>query len=191
MPCQGSRKATVNAPALGELTSGVAYALQVSPLSLVARTRAVVEPPVAIHALFPPCVATQVPLAANDASPGKAGGMLLPDVLPRHSIGRAEIGEDSVHRVAVRDAPQGSPEREAVVERTGVLVLELHRPRRATIHRLINSEIAGVRSNRRQIRHFFAYALHISELQGFGARHHTGLPGFSSIGSDHKRATSP
>src|SRR5207244_1423854 len=43
----------------------------VSPLSLVARTRAVVEPPVAIHALFPPCVATQVPLAANDASPGK------------------------------------------------------------------------------------------------------------------------
>src|SRR5919198_3442087 len=77
MPCQGSRKATVNAPALDELTSGVGYALHVSPPSLVARTRAVLEPPVAIHALFPPWVATQVPLEANDASPGNAGGKLL------------------------------------------------------------------------------------------------------------------
>lgn len=47
-----------------------------SPPSLVAKTRAVVEPPVAIQAFLPPCVATQVPLAANDASPGNAGGML-------------------------------------------------------------------------------------------------------------------
>src|SRR5689334_3072593 len=76
MPCFGSRNATVNAPALGELTSGVAYAFQVSPPSLVASTRATDEPPVAIHAFFPPCVATHVPLDANDDSPGRAGGML-------------------------------------------------------------------------------------------------------------------
>src|SRR5580700_3938060 len=77
MPCHGLRNATVNAPALGELTSGVSYAFQVSPPSLVASTLAIVEPPVAIQAFCPPCVATHVPLAANDASPGNAGGMLL------------------------------------------------------------------------------------------------------------------
>jgi hypothetical protein len=66
----------VKAPALGELTSGVAYAFQVLPLSLVARILAIVEPPVAIQAFCSPWVATHVPLAANDASPGKAGGMV-------------------------------------------------------------------------------------------------------------------
>src|SRR5437667_4441648 len=76
MPFQGSRKATVMAPALGELTSGVSYAIQVSPPSLVAKILAIVEPPVAIQAFLPPCVATQVPLAANEASPGNAGGIL-------------------------------------------------------------------------------------------------------------------
>src|SRR5215470_8093127 len=76
MPCHGSRKATVNAPALGELTSGVSYAFQVSPPSLVASTRATVAPPVAIHAFCPPCVATHVPLDANENSPARAGGML-------------------------------------------------------------------------------------------------------------------
>ena len=78
MPFQGLRKATVIAPALGELTSGVSYAFHVSPPSLVARILATVEPPVAIQAFLPPCVATQVPLAANEASPGNAGGILAP-----------------------------------------------------------------------------------------------------------------
>ena len=77
MPCQGSRKSTVKAPALGELTSGVSYAFHVSPPSRVLRILAIVEPPVAIQALLSPWVATQVPLAANDASPGNAGGILL------------------------------------------------------------------------------------------------------------------
>src|SRR5579863_668899 len=75
MPFQGSRKATVTAPALAELTSGVSYAFQVSPPSLVARILAMVEPPVAIQAFLPPWVATHVPLAANEASPGSAGGI--------------------------------------------------------------------------------------------------------------------
>src|SRR5215469_5639326 len=76
MPCDGSRNATEIAPALGELTSGVSDAIQVSPPSLVARILAIVEPPVAIHALLFPCAAMQVPLAANDASPDNAGGIL-------------------------------------------------------------------------------------------------------------------
>src|SRR5213594_4757339 len=77
MPCQGSRKATVKPPALGELTSGVSYAFQVLPASLVARILAVVAPPVMIQAFLPPCVVTQVPLDAKENSPGNAGGMLL------------------------------------------------------------------------------------------------------------------
>src|SRR5260370_36292920 len=76
MPCQGSRKSTVNPPALGELTSGVSYAFQVSPWSLVARILATVAPPVAIQAFCAPWVATHVPLAANENSPGNAGGIL-------------------------------------------------------------------------------------------------------------------
>ena len=54
MPFRGSRKATVIAPAVDELTSGVSYAFQVSPPSRVARILAMVAPPVAIHAFFPP-----------------------------------------------------------------------------------------------------------------------------------------
>src|SRR5439155_26262449 len=60
MSFQGSRNATVIAPALGELTSGMSYAFHVSPPSLVARILAVVESPVAIHAFLSPCVATSV-----------------------------------------------------------------------------------------------------------------------------------
>src|SRR5205814_9739462 len=77
MPWNGSRKAMVKAPALGELTSGVLCAFQLSPPSLVARTLAISEPPVQIQAFLPPCVVTQVPLDAKENSPGNAGGMLL------------------------------------------------------------------------------------------------------------------
>src|SRR5881275_1366784 len=77
IPRNGSRKSTVNAPALGELTRGVLYAFQVSPPSLVARTLAISEPPVQIHAFRPPWVVTHVPLDAKENSPGSAGGILL------------------------------------------------------------------------------------------------------------------
>src|SRR5579872_5992673 len=77
MPFQGSRNATLIAPAVAELGSGVSYAFQVSPPSLVARILAMVAPPVAIHAFYSPWVVTQVPLAANEASPGNAGGIFL------------------------------------------------------------------------------------------------------------------
>src|SRR4029453_226826 len=77
IPRKGSRKSTVNAPALGELIRGVSYAFQVSPPSLVARTLAMSDPPVQIHAFLPPCVETHVPLDAKENSPGKPGGRLL------------------------------------------------------------------------------------------------------------------
>src|SRR5260370_35668779 len=60
MPSNGSRKATVNAPALGELTRGVLYAFHVLPWSLVARTLAIAEPPFAIRAFRPPSLVTEV-----------------------------------------------------------------------------------------------------------------------------------
>src|SRR5205807_8805861 len=77
MPSNGSRKSTVKAPPLGELNRGVLYAFHVLPPSLVARTLAIVEPPVTIQAFLPPCVVTQVPLDAKENSPGSAGGILL------------------------------------------------------------------------------------------------------------------
>src|SRR5580704_19628029 len=75
MPCIASRKATDNPPALGELISGVSYAFQVFPPSVVARILEIVEPPVVIQAFLSPCVVMQVPLEENEASPGNAGGM--------------------------------------------------------------------------------------------------------------------
>src|SRR5713226_10211703 len=113
IPCRGSRKATEIAPALGELTSGVSYAFQVSPPSLVAKILAVVEPPVAIQAFDSPCVATQVPLAANEASPGNAGGMLaamdshvIPSVVRRS--GNTPLTESlcAMPRLGVQNAKQ-------------------------------------------------------------------------------------
>jgi len=77
IPFKGLRKATEIAPALAELTSGVSKAFQVSPPSRVVRTRATAAPPVTIQAFCQPCVVMQVPLAAKEASPGSAGGMLL------------------------------------------------------------------------------------------------------------------
>src|SRR5580658_5641641 len=76
-PLCESRKATLTPPALAELTSGVSYAFHVLPPSVVASILAMVAPPVAIHALPRPSVVMQVPLAANEASPDNAGGMLL------------------------------------------------------------------------------------------------------------------
>src|SRR5207245_230642 len=77
IPWNGSRKSTVKAPPRGPLNDGVLYAFHVFPWSVVARTRAIAAPPVAIQAFRPPCVVTQVPLDAKENSPGNAGGILL------------------------------------------------------------------------------------------------------------------
>src|SRR5437879_11434799 len=113
IPFKGSRNATVIAPALGELTNGVSYAFQVSPPSLVAKILAIVEPPVAIQAFLPPWVATQVPLAANDASPGNASGILaamdsqvIPSVVRRSGNTPLTESLSAIPRIGVQHAKQ-------------------------------------------------------------------------------------
>src|SRR5438270_8629301 len=78
IPCFASWKAMLTPPAGGPDTSGVGYAFQVSPPSVVAITRAGLAPPVVNQARLPPCAVMQVPLDANPASPGSAGGTLSP-----------------------------------------------------------------------------------------------------------------
>ena len=110
----------------------------------VARTLAIVEAPVAIQAFCPPCVATHVPLAANDASPGNAGGILLLmscQVVP--SVVRRS-GKTPFTESLCADAVLRCPECEAIVERTRILVYELQSPGRAAIDRFVNSEIGRV-----------------------------------------------
>src|SRR6202795_4682759 len=66
------------------------------------------------------------------------------DILPGLAVGGAEIREHSVHRIAVRDAALRRPECETIVERTGILVLELHRPSRAAIYRFVDAEVRRI-----------------------------------------------
>src|SRR6185295_1887082 len=72
IPSEAFRNAMVNPPADGLDTSGVSYACQVCPPSVVASTRATLEPPAVIQARWSPWVAIQVPLAAKPNSPGRA-----------------------------------------------------------------------------------------------------------------------
>jgi hypothetical protein len=48
-------------------------------------------PPVAIQALFSPWAVMQVPLAANEASPGSAGGILSAIEMPGQSVESADV----------------------------------------------------------------------------------------------------
>ena len=110
------------------------------------------------------------------------------DILPGHSVGGAKIREHSIHRVAVRNAPVRRPEREAVVEASRVLVLELYRPCGTAVQCLVDAKICRVVSNRHQIGNTGAESLHIAELQRFGAWHYTGSPRLSAVGGDGERA---
>src|SRR5260370_34791373 len=90
----------------------------------------------------------------------------------------------------MRDAALRRPECEAIVERTRILVLELHSPGRAAIDRFVDSEICRVATDtdRLQIRDLGAHAFYIAELQRFGSRYHAGLPGIAAVGCNHERA---
>src|SRR6476660_8416560 len=90
----------------------------------------------------------------------------------------------------MRDAALRCPECEAIVERTRILVLELHSPVRAAIDRFVNSKICRVATDtdRLQIRDLGAHAFYIAELQQFSSRYHTRLPGIAAVGCNHKRA---
>ena len=87
------------------------------------------EPPVAIQAFCHPSVVMQVPLEENEASPGKAGGILRAiesQVVP--SLVRIS-GNSPLTESLVRDAAIRSPEREAVTEGVHGLIRKLSRSR--------------------------------------------------------------
>src|SRR6266705_735581 len=90
----------------------------------------------------------------------------------------------------MRDASLRCPECEAIVERTLILVLELHSPVRAAIDRFVNSEICRVATDtdRLQIRDLGAHSFYIAELQQFSSRDNTGFPGIAAVGCNHECA---
>src|SRR5580692_1785028 len=93
----------------------------------------------------------------------------------------------------MRNAPVGSPEGEAIIERVLSVVGELYLPCRAAIDRFVNPKIRGARciGNGHQVRDLVAYALHIAELELFGSWHDCGFPMFSSVGRHDISTASP
>src|SRR5205814_5520066 len=75
------------------------------------------------------------------------------------------------------------PESEAVVERTGEIVLEFLSPCRATIDGLVDTKVGRIISDGLKIGDFVADALHVAELKEFGAVDLAGFPGLSAVGS--------
>src|SRR5215468_5561470 len=88
----------------------------------------------------------------------------------------------------MRDASSLRPKPKAVIEGIWILVHELHCPRGTTVYCLIDTKIRWQISNRKQIRNFGAEALHIAELQRFGARYQTGVPRLSAVRGYGERA---
>src|SRR5690242_13296512 len=82
------------------------------------------------------------------------------------------------------------PEREAVIEASRNLVLELDRPRGAAVQCLVNTETSRVlvTPNRHQVRNPRAESLHVAKLQSFGARYDTRVPSLSAISGDSECA---
>ena len=84
----------------------------------------------------------------------------------------------------MQNAALGRPKRKTIVETKRNLILELNRPSRSAIQRLVDAKICWVVSNRHQIRDISAEGLYIAKLQHLGAWHHTGCPRLSAIGGD-------
>ena len=84
----------------------------------------------------------------------------------------------------MRDAVGWSPEGEAIVERFGQFVGEFDRSRRTAVNGFINLKIRGVVANREQISDICADALHVAELELFGAGNDSGAPVRAAIGGD-------
>src|SRR6266404_762668 len=88
----------------------------------------------------------------------------------------------------MQNSPLRRPKREAVIETTWILVLELDRPGGTAVQRLVNTEISRVIPNRHQIRNAGAESLDIAKLQSFSARYNAGVPSFSAISGDRECA---
>src|SRR5882724_3575294 len=84
----------------------------------------------------------------------------------------------------MQNSAAGRPEREAIIETSRNLVLELDRPGGAAVQCLVNTEISRVIPNRHQIRNARAESLHVAKLQSFGARYDARVPSLSAISGD-------
>src|SRR5262245_24907063 len=84
----------------------------------------------------------------------------------------------------MQNSPMRRPKRERVIETTWVLVLELDRPSRAAVERLVNTEIGWVIPNRHQIRNVRAERLDIAEFQRLSSGHNPGIPSIPTISGD-------
>ena len=183
IPWCGSRKSTVNAPALGELNNGVSYAFQVLPWSCG-------KDPGDISAAsgnprVPPTLRCDASSARREGGfTGQGRRHVAADVLPCHSVGCAKIVEHSIDRVAMQNSAVRRPKREPVIETSGNLVLELDRPSGAAVQCLVNTEISRVIPNRHQIRNARAESLHVAKLQSFGARDDARVPSLPAVSGD-------
>src|SRR5207248_771599 len=74
------------------------------------------------------------------------------------------------------------PERETIVERIRISVLELDCPCGPAIQCLVHTKICRVISNGHEIGDVSAESLHIAELQSFGSRYDTCGPSLATIG---------
>ena len=88
----------------------------------------------------------------------------------------------------MRDASRRAPEGEAVVERAGQLVLELHGPGGAAVGGFVDAEVGGVVADGLEIGDAIADALDVAELQGFCAGDYARPPVTSAVGGDDEGA---
>src|SRR5258708_1122689 len=88
----------------------------------------------------------------------------------------------------MQNSAVGRPEREPVIETIWILVLELDCPSGTAVQCLVNTEISRVIPNRHQICNPPAESLHVTKLQGFGARYDARVPSLSAISGDGKCA---
>src|SRR5437764_13671104 len=190
MPSNGLRKSTVKAPPLGELSRRVLYAFHVLPPSRVARTLAILAPPVAIQAFLPTLCCDASTTRREGEFSRQCRRHVVTDILPGRSVGCAYVREHSIHRVAVCDAPVRRPEGEAVIEGIRIVVLELHCPSHTAVLGLVDAKIRWVArsSNRHQVSDASAEGLHIAELQCFGAWNYTSSPGLSAVSGNGESA---
>ena len=103
--------------------------------------------------------------------------------MPGLAIGGAQDRKASVHGVAHRQSALIVPEREAVVERVGVLIDELRGPGRSAVRRLVDARVRPA-SDGEQVCHLVADALHVAELQRLSAGHNARVPMLAAVGAD-------
>src|SRR4051812_20580780 len=99
---------------------------------------------------------------------GEGRRKIVADVMPRCTVGGAEIGEASVDGVADGDAAFGCPEGEAIVKGVGIVILELKRPVGAAVGRLVNAGVSAV-ADGEKISDLVAEGLDVAELKSFRA----------------------